>query len=67
MIVFVEQFSDVACFLFRIENFTFYLRTLLIHKKAEVPRFLDNGTTWPDLAPEEKVYYLQICFKTLIL
>ncbi|GBL74396.1 hypothetical protein AVEN_235362-1 [Araneus ventricosus] len=38
-----------------IANFETFLRNLLIKEKAEVPRFLDNGTTWQDLAPEEKL------------
>ncbi|GFS82580.1 protein BCL9 homolog [Nephila pilipes] len=38
-----------------IANFDSFLRNLLIKEKAEISRFLDNGTTWHDLAPEEKL------------
>ncbi|GFT38966.1 hypothetical protein TNCV_388301 [Trichonephila clavipes] len=42
---------------YKIANFDSFLRNLLIKEKAEIPRFLDNGTTWHDLAPEEKDWW----------
>ncbi|XP_042894804.1 protein BCL9 homolog isoform X1 [Parasteatoda tepidariorum] len=38
-----------------IRNFESFLRIILIREKADVPRFLDNGTTWQELTPEEKL------------
>ncbi|XP_054709210.1 protein BCL9 homolog [Uloborus diversus] len=42
-----------------ISNFDTFLRNLLIKENAVVPHFLDNGTTWQDLTPEEKLSTLK--------